>query len=345
MRILLTVHRFLPEFSAGTEILTFDTARQLIARGHQVAVFTGIQDPAGLKDEQRFDRYTYEGIPVERFHYSRVPMGGSDNIMELEYNNPFLAAHFRRYLESFKPDVVHFFHLQKLSASPIDVCHELGIPMVMTPTDFWLVCPLSQLRLPDNSPCSGPDAEGVNCLRHVVVLSQTPMISALFSALPDRLLAAAMRRIRDGGLRRLRVASHVKALGARPEFLRKRMNLLDRVLVPSRLMEATLLRHGLEPGKVVFSRFGINFAHITNHPAPTTRAASRSATSEPCTSTRACTSCSRLCVPSRARRWRLPFTVMRMNTRATAPASRPWQRKMGGCDFAERFPIGASVKS
>ncbi|MBI2313367.1 MAG: glycosyltransferase family 4 protein [Betaproteobacteria bacterium] len=268
MRILLTVHRFLPEFSAGTEVLTFDTARQLVARGHQVSVFTGIQDPAPLADEQRFDRYVHEGIPVERFHYDRVPMGGQANIVELEYDNRFLAARFRAFLREFRPDLVHFFHLQKLSASPIDVCRELGVPTVMTPTDFWLVCPLCQLRLPDNSPCSGPDPDGVNCLRHVVRVSQPRGIAAAVAALPRRLLAAAVRGTGRGALARLRPASYVRALAARPGFLRERMNRIDRVLVPSRLMEQTLLRHGLAREKIVFTRFGINLAHLAPAPRP-----------------------------------------------------------------------------
>src|ERR1035437_1276219 len=141
MRILLTVHQFLPDFSAGTETLTFDTAKALLARGHQISVFTGFPARSGLDDARRFDSYTYDGIPVERFRHNHAPMGGETNIAALEYNNPFFAAYFQAYLIRTRPHVVHFFHLQLLSASAIDVCPELGLPMVLPPTDFWLVCP------------------------------------------------------------------------------------------------------------------------------------------------------------------------------------------------------------
>ena len=41
MKVLLTVHQFFPEFSAGTEVLTLSVARVLKALGHEVRVFTG----------------------------------------------------------------------------------------------------------------------------------------------------------------------------------------------------------------------------------------------------------------------------------------------------------------
>ena len=49
----------------------------------------------------------------------------------------------------------------------------------------------------------------------------------------------------------------VRALDQRAGFLRERMNKLDRVVVPTRLMEELLVKNGLKPDKVVFSRFGI----------------------------------------------------------------------------------------
>ena len=75
--------------------------------------------------------------------------------MEAEYNNLFYADFFRKRIQELKPDVVHFYHLQRLSASAIDVCREMGIPMVFTATDFWLICPTNQLLLPDYSAMLG----------------------------------------------------------------------------------------------------------------------------------------------------------------------------------------------
>ena len=259
MRILLTVHQFLPEYSAGTEILTFDTAKELQRLGHEVFVFTGFPTKAKINDADRFDRYSYEGIQVERFHHARVPTGGGANIVEAEYNNQFFANYFRKYLKNLKPDIVHFFHLARLSASAIDVCVELGIPKVFTATDFWLICPRNQLRLPDNSPCSGPDRSGVNCLRHMVALTQPRIVQAAVKRAPDRLVALIIWLVNKGVFGGGSHAKHVRALSARPGHLRSRMNMLDRVLVATRFMQEVLTRHGLDPRKAILIRFGVNF--------------------------------------------------------------------------------------
>lgn len=259
MRILLTVHQFLPDFHGGTEILTFHTAKALLARGHEVSVCTSFPPRAGLDDAHRFDRYTYDGIPVERFHHGHAPMGGETNVAALEYNNPFFAAYFRDYLIKTRPDVVHFFHLLRFSASAIDVCHELGIPMVLTPTDFWLVCPTIQLLLPNHALCPGPDPDGVNCLRHVVALTQSPLARVCLDMIPNRLVAAMIRGINIGVFPRQKKASSVRALSARPRFMKSRMNRVDRIIVPTRLMEDILRKNGLiNETKVTFLPFGIN---------------------------------------------------------------------------------------
>jgi len=258
MRILLTVHQFLPDFHAGTEVLTLDVAKALRARGHEVCVFTGHPARSGLEDGQRFDRYTHEGIAVERFNHNHEPMGGETNAAALEYDNRFFAAYFRDYLNKVRPDVAHFFHLQRLSASAIDVCQALGIPMVLTPTDFWLVCPTNQLLLPDHTLCSGPDGQSVNCLRHVVALTQPTLVKAGLDLVPDRLLAAMIGSLAKGVLPRQKHASYVRALRERPQFMKSRVRRVGRVTAPTRLMADILAKNGYETANIVFLPFGIN---------------------------------------------------------------------------------------
>src|SRR5579864_368170 len=156
MNILLTVHQFLPDYSAGTEVLTFETAKELRRSGHNVHIFTGYPAREHRNDDERFDHYEVEGLPVERFHHSYVPMGGQENTTEAEYDNHLFATYFREFLKRQDFDVVHFFHLGRLSASAVEVCYQAAIRMVLTPTDFWFVCPTNQLRLPDGSMCKGP---------------------------------------------------------------------------------------------------------------------------------------------------------------------------------------------
>jgi glycosyltransferase involved in cell wall biosynthesis len=249
---------FLPDFSAGTEVLTYSTAKELQRCGHEVRVFTGYPAPRGLADSHRFDNYEYDGIPVSRFRHAAEPMGGQSNIVEAEYNNLFFASRFREYLKKFEPDLVHFFHLKFLSASAVDVCEDLGIPMIFTPTDFWFICPTYQLRFPGNAMCNGPDQRGVNCLRHAAANTQSRRLTGIVQILPDWTLAATIWAISKGAFSGYWAAPFVHALSLRADFLKKRMNKLDRVIVPTHLMNEMLVKNGLHPSKVVFSRFGIN---------------------------------------------------------------------------------------
>jgi glycosyltransferase involved in cell wall biosynthesis len=54
----------------------------------------------------------------------------------------------------------------------------------------------------------------------------------------------------------------LKAVSSRPDFLMKRLNLVDRIFVPSRNMENLLLANGLQKDKVCFSPFGLNLEFI-----------------------------------------------------------------------------------
>ena len=256
MKILLTTHVFFPEHRSGTEVLTLSTAKELQRIGHNVEIWTGFQFDARSCTQQS-DSYEYRGIPVHRFFRNSPPVGEASDVAESEYNNSSFAKLFEPYLSHYKPDIVHFFHLGLLSASAIDVCHNLGVPMVMTPTDFWLICPNSQLRLPGNSLCTGPDRNSVNCMKHAVSTSQHHVIKGVFNALPSIVVLSLMWGINQGAFSKYWFSPYVQALSRRAGFLRERMNKLDKMIIPTRLMETMLVNHGLLPEKVVFSRFGI----------------------------------------------------------------------------------------
>src|SRR5690242_1977123 len=98
MKILLTVHQFLPDYSAGTEILTLETARELTKLGHEVCVLTGHPAQHAFEDQERFEHSMHDGIPIIRFHHSYVPMGGQSNTTEAEYNNWLVAGYLRKFL-------------------------------------------------------------------------------------------------------------------------------------------------------------------------------------------------------------------------------------------------------
>ena len=267
MRILLTVHQFFPEHTSGTEVLTHRVARELVQRGHEIRIITGYPMKQAPAAGSRFDQYEYRGLQVNRyFHQESAAVGEQSNIAELEYDNHLFTNWLRQFLKDWQPDIAHFFHLKNLSAAAIDVCHDFGIPMVMTPTDFWLICPTVQLLLPNGKLCSGPDGSSVNCLRHAITNTQSANVGRFFGALPDAWLAGMVRVARCAPFATWPLFSPASALAARSAFLQQRARLLDHILVPTRLMEKMFDSNGIHPKKLSLCRFGIDLSSF----APTT---------------------------------------------------------------------------
>lgn len=267
MKIIVTVHQFLPDHSSGTEVIALGIARELQGRGHEVVVVTGFPDARGLRDEDRFDSYTYDGLRVERFRHSPEPMGGQRVVTELAYDNRLFAQRFDRLLAEVEPDVVHFVHLARLSAALIAPCVERGIPTVFTATDFWPVCPYSQLRLGGNEQCAGPGDSSLNCVRHFAEsISRHPVsLPGVIARAPQWMIGLGVKAARSSRLPQSqpRFLGEVKALVERQDFLRRELNRIDRVLAPSRLMERTLVQGGIERERVSYLPYGIDAAEGT----------------------------------------------------------------------------------
>ncbi len=262
MKIILTVHQFLPHYSSGTEILTYETAKELRRHGHEVSIFTGMPTLEKMNDAERFGSYVYDNIPIEYFSFNRMPTSLQTNPFEMEYDDHLVGQYFKNYLERVKPDIVHFFHLAHLSASPIESCYQMGIPTLFTPTDFWFMCPLYELRFPQNKVCSGPDGYGMNCFRHYVAKTQSPLFNSVFQRIPNTVLRPFIAlAIKKEGIDK-KYSPIISALSKRRPFLQKKINLIDKVIIPTEIMFSNLVRNGLEASRVVKIPFGINLEYI-----------------------------------------------------------------------------------
>lgn len=158
MRILMVVHKLPPESLGGTEIYTRSLARVLSAQGHTVTLFaptSRLSQPALILDS--------DGVLL--YHVPRPPSRAIENPAAL-YWHTFrdfdVEAHFAECLARTTPDVVHFQHVQGVSAQLIDQAR--GRPRVMTLHDYWYFCANSQLIRPDRSPCAGPSWANMNCV-------------------------------------------------------------------------------------------------------------------------------------------------------------------------------------
>jgi glycosyltransferase involved in cell wall biosynthesis/GT2 family glycosyltransferase len=158
MNIVQVVHGLPPQERAGVEILTLELSRALQARGHQVTIIARTaapereefslqeeQDESGLRIVRIVNNYTW--MASFRFHY----------------DNPFFDATFRRLLDQCGADIVHFQHVQHLSASLIPSVSSLGYPTVLGVHDFFFACHLVQFIDKADRLCPGPQ-RGERCV-------------------------------------------------------------------------------------------------------------------------------------------------------------------------------------
>jgi glycosyltransferase involved in cell wall biosynthesis len=260
MKIILTVHQFFPDYTTGTEVLTLETAKQLVSRGHQVTVWT-----MKNTDEDTFiDEYEYQGVRVKRYNinYSRFIIPQNKSLSDHEYINPDFEKYFVKFLEEEKPDIVHCFHLLRLSTSVITAARRMAIPIFFTTTDFWFICMSYQLKLPDHSVCEGPDMIGGNCIKHMISLFARGHLSRLISMLPDFMFIPIGWLCATGVLNFIPNAYRVGTIACRKKYMKRMINLFDRVFVPTSLMKEKMEEFGLDPSKIRKQPFGINLDYI-----------------------------------------------------------------------------------
>jgi glycosyltransferase involved in cell wall biosynthesis len=265
MRVLLTVHQFFPEFSSGTEVLTLSVARRLRELGHDVEIFTGFPAEKELPAEGRLDRYEFEGFKVHRFHHAFLRQAEQRAVTETEYNHLLAARFFAGLVEDFPPDVVHFFHFGRLGVGLIDVCSAGGFRAFYTPTDFWAVCPTSQMMLPDGTACDGATASGANCVRHVAMLTQGRQVRRVMERTPDWLAGAGILALRAGLARWSSRGPEVLALTGRRSFIVRRLNALSGIASPTMLMTRQLRSAGVTNPRLQQAAYGIDVGRFSQY--------------------------------------------------------------------------------
>ena len=271
MRILLTVHQFLPKHSGGTERVTFDMARELRSRGHDVYVMTTDTASPALKHNEAWD-YEYEGLHVRVVGLDRRRF--SDQL-RYEFDNPDMAEQMQAYMKRVRPELVHVLHAGRLSGSVIPAAKEYDVPVVFTATDFWSICRVIHLRRRDNGQlCLGPDRLGTNCLRCFVAQSQQPKETKdAYLKKSDAELGARTLASRTSLVRRTKYLRKTRLVVDRIGFLIGVVNMADLVLAPTRLTRDLLVRNGVSPRLIHLLPYGIDTSYIVAAPRSPARPA------------------------------------------------------------------------
>lgn len=261
-KVLLTVHKFFPDHRAGTEILTLKIGQALKKRGHEVLIVTANppDSDARYKTGDELKHYEYGGLNIVSVE---EPLRLKGNKFSHEYYNPHVGKCFAELLKSFQPDVVHVMHAQNLSASIIEAAKHAGVRVVLSPTDFWFICPIVQLKRPDGKVCEGPGRKGVNCLTcytpHLVP-PPAEFVEAFTQKFPS--LNSTIAALGYPAYVASKIPAAVAATTARPEFLRDVANRSDAIAVPTKLMKRLFIKNGINPDLIHHIPFGIDTAPL-----------------------------------------------------------------------------------
>lgn len=162
MKVLYLTHQFYPEYQAGTEKFVFNCASMNQKTGNKVKVITynleSVENFTASLHDVQYSEYFYGGLNVLAYRYPNDPG-------DLHFNiDSKLGIEFARaILQREKPDIIHAGHLMRVYPF-IFAARELGIPYIITLTDFHLICPKIMLAPTPDTLCSGPEG-GAACRR------------------------------------------------------------------------------------------------------------------------------------------------------------------------------------
>jgi glycosyltransferase involved in cell wall biosynthesis len=162
VKILLVAHKVPPYALGGVEVYTWHLARTLADR-HQVAIFFRHDDVDGPPFAEHDQEVA--GVRLRRVSHSPSGLGASvAGQFWSTFRNHGIEASFARFLEAFRPEVIHIQHVMGLSARLLPLARVSGVPVLLTLHDYWFLCGNSQLIWPDGQVCRGK-ACGANCVR------------------------------------------------------------------------------------------------------------------------------------------------------------------------------------
>ena len=160
MNILFSVHQFFPHHYTGTERLVLNLSKQLQKNGHHVTVLTyGIIETHNYRSQNGFliKEYNFEGVPVISIRHVNIPAEVSFSIFD-----PKMEEMLNSILKKNSFDIIHVCHPMR-TGTIIKVAKNFNIPVILTLTDFWLMCPRGIASTPQGILCNG-STDGNDCI-------------------------------------------------------------------------------------------------------------------------------------------------------------------------------------
>lgn len=253
MKIAIAVHHFPPDRIGGAELRAFDAALWFVRHDHDPQVICVEHIDRGADNGITWQDDQYQGIPVRRLSFN---IARSPDKIRYEYDNPWIEEHLKAYLSVLKPDVFHLFSGYIMGAGAVRAARSLAIPVVITLTDFWFICPRINLLHP-NGAISNPDRfDPEECARcKLEEMRRFRIPAALAPGIVNRLWKLAFET--DFG-KTLQLRDLIEQFRRRDQVLMQTLNDADAVICPSRFLLEKFHLRGVDSEKLIFNKHGID---------------------------------------------------------------------------------------
>lgn len=270
MKVLYVTNGFPPHRWAGTEAYTAAIAQEFSRRDTEVQVLCVGDWETGDAYFNGHEDSVYEGIPVRRLNLNWTR---ADDPFTWLYHNPVIADLYGRLLDEWRPDVVHVTSCETLSSSVLRVTRERGLPLVLTLTDFWFICPRMTLLRSDMHTCDGRTTawDCTKCLARGSKAYRWPS-----RLLPERAVAGLLGAVGKHRVltRRPGLRGMIGDMDARKAFLLRAIEWPHVRLTASPFVRATYLANGVT-APIEVSAYGNDLSWLSAFPGRTPSAVLR----------------------------------------------------------------------
>lgn len=206
LSVLYLIHYFYPTKKGGTERFTLNIAKEQQRLGNRATVLVlEANEPLSIYTERcgeiYYRYYEYDGVPCIAFRHKRAPLGLYYKSINL--NDTEMKAFAAHLIDKHQFDVVHATYPQPF-ASFLTGCKKIGIPYIVTCTDFCMMCHYSTMVDNNGDFCIGTEEHtkcahicptyGCKNFRERFENARTVLQDAHFVTVPSEFVACVMGR-------------------------------------------------------------------------------------------------------------------------------------------------------
>ncbi len=259
MKILIPVHHFPPQYSAGAELYSYRLAQWLHKHGHTVEVACIESISEGSSEHLSVTKDLYHGIPVWRLSFNIFE---SPERRRWDFDNPLLGQWFSEYAEHHHPDLAHFQAGYLLGSAPLRAIAQAHVPIALTLHDYWFLCPRHTLQRSDGTLCHTVPADTKTC----AWCRQAE--DTRYQKANQITVGAVGRAMQSFGFQKSNALQK-----ERRERVLSALQLADAVIAPSRFL-AKLYTPYINPERLHVIRYGLDirrFEHVSGSESQTLR--------------------------------------------------------------------------